>query len=405
MTRSGFADSFNANASRSRGEYERYRRALDGLDPPFAFVDLDAFRANAADLERRAAGRPLRLASKSVRVRALQREVLDRSPWRGLMTFTLAESLWLAGEGFDDLLLAYPTADRAALARVREARPGPILMIDSVEHLDLIGAGEPPVRVCLDVDLSWWVLGDRVKVGAARSPVRTPEQAAALAAEIERRPGLELAAIMGYEAQIAGVGDDPPSRLRGAAVRFMQRRSVAEISERRAAVVAAVERVTGRPLIVNGGGTGSVESTGAEPVVTEITAGSGLYAPALFDHYTSFRARPAAYYALPVVRRPGRRVATALGGGYLASGAGDATRLPVPALPAGLQLDKLEGAGEVQTPLRGSAADALRVGDHVYLRHAKAGELCERFNEVHLVEGDRVVDVVPTYRGEGHAFL
>jgi D-serine deaminase-like pyridoxal phosphate-dependent protein len=170
-------------------------------------------------------------------------------------------------------------------------------------------------------------------------------------------------------------------------------------------VVEAVRRVTGRELIVNGGGTGSVERTGAEPVITEITAGSGLYAPALFDHYTSFRARPAAFYALPVVRRPGRGVATALGGGYLASGSGDALRLPVPALPPGLSLDKLEGAGEVQTPLRGAAADALRVGDPVYLRHAKAGELCERFNEVHLVEGDRVVDVVPTYRGEGHAFL
>jgi D-serine deaminase-like pyridoxal phosphate-dependent protein len=386
-------------------DYERYRRALDGLDAPFAFVDLDAFRANAADLERRAGGTPLRLASKSVRVRSLQGEVLERAGWRGLMTFTLAESLWLAGEGFDDLLLAYPTADRASLARVRDAEPGPILMVDSTEHLDLIGEGSPAVRVCLDVDLSWWVLGGRVKVGAARSPIRTPAQAAALAAEIEGRPGVELAAIMGYEAQIAGVGDDPPSKLRGAAVRFMQQRSAAEIAERRAAVVEAVRRVTGRELIVNGGGTGSVERTGAEPVITEITAGSGLYAPALFDHYTSFRARPAAFYALPVVRRPGRGVATALGGGYLASGSGDALRLPVPALPPGLSLDKLEGAGEVQTPLRGAAADALRVGDPVYLRHAKAGELCERFNEVHLVEGDRVVDVVPTYRGEGHAFL
>jgi D-serine deaminase-like pyridoxal phosphate-dependent protein len=372
-------------------------------------LDLDAFRANPADLEPRAAGRPLRLASKSVRVRALQREVLDRAGWRGLMTFTLAESLWLSGEGFDDLLLAYPTADRAALARVREAPPpGPILMVDSVEHLDLIaqtGGRTPLLRLCIDVDLSWWVLGDRVKVGAARSPIRTPEQAAALAAEIERRPGVELAAVMGYEAQIAGVGDDPPSKLRGAAIRFMQRRSAAEIAERRAEVVAAVERVTQRRLIVNGGGTGSVERTGAEPVVTEITAGSGLYAPALFDHYTSFHARPAAFYALPVSRRPGRGIATALGGGYLASGAADAMRLPVPALPPGLELDKLEGAGEVQTPLRGAAADALRVGDPVFMRHAKAGELCERFNEVHLVEGDRVVDVVPTYRGEGHAFL
>ena len=382
--------------------YERYRRALEGLDPPFAFVDLDAFWANAADLERRAAGTPLRLASKSVRCRSLQARVLERAGWQGQMTFTARESLWLRSHGFEDMLLAYPTTDRGAL---RERERLPILMVDCVEHLDLIGTGEPAVRVCLDVDLSWWVLGGRVRVGAARSPIRTPQQAAGLAAEIERRPGIELASIMCSEALIAGVGDDPPSRLRGAAVRWMQRRSAEEIAERRAEVVAAVERVTERRLIVNGGGTGSVERTRSEAVVTEVTAGSGLYAPALFDHYTSFHARPAAFFALPVVRRPAKRVVTALGGGYLASGSADALRLPVPALPPGLELDKLEGAGEVQTPLRGPAADALSVGDEVYLRHSKAGELCERFDRLYLVEGDRVVDEAPTYRGEGQTFL
>ena len=387
--------------------YERYGAALEGLDPPFAFVDLDAFWANAADLERRAAGTPLRLASKSVRCRALQERLLRERAggWRGQMTFTLRESLWLGEHGFDDMLLAYPTTDRGALRAIREAERAPIVMVDSAEHLDLIGDGSPPVRVCLDVDLSWWPLGGRVKIGAARSPIRTPDQAAALAAEIERRPGVELAAIMGYEAQIAGVGDDPPSRLRGAAIRWMQERSGADVAERRGAVVAAVERVCGRKLIVNGGGTGSVERTRSEQVITEVTAGSGLYAPALFDHYTSFDARPAAFYALPVVRRPGRRVVTALGGGYLASGPADALRLPVPALPPGLSLDKMEGAGEVQTPLRGAAADRVRVGDSVYMRHSKAGELCERFDALHLIEGDRVVEVVPTYRGEGQTFL
>ncbi len=385
--------------------YERYREALADLDPPFAFVDLDAFWANAADLERRAAGTPLRLASKSVRCRELQRRVLERPGWQGQMTFTLAESLWLGEHGFDDLLLAYPTTDRGALADLRNHRSRPILMVDCIEHLDLIGAGEPAVRVCIDVDLSWWAFGGRLKVGAARSPIRTPDQAAALAGEIERRPGIELAAIMGYEAQIAGVGDNPPSRVRGMAIRWMRRRSVAELAERRAAVVAAVERVTGRALIVNGGGTGSIESTTGESVITEVTAGSGLYAPALFDHYTSFDARPAAFYALPVVRRPGRGVVTALGGGYLASGPADALRLPVPALPEGLQLDKLEGAGEVQTPLRGAAADGLQIGDSVYMRHSKAGELCERFDCLHLIEGDCVVEAVPTYRGEGKTFL
>jgi D-serine deaminase-like pyridoxal phosphate-dependent protein len=98
-------------------------------------------------------------------------------------------------------------------------------------------------------------------------------------------------------------------------------------------------------------------------------------------------------------------VVTALGGGYLASGPGNASRLPAPYLPAGLRLDSEEGAGEVQTPLLGPAADRLRLGDRVWLRHAKAGELCERFAELHLVEGDAVVQTVPTYRGEGQTFL
>ena len=184
----------------------------------------------------------------------------------------------------------------------------------------------------------------------------------------------------------------------------MQRRSAAELADRRAAIVAAVSAVA--PLeFVNGGGTGSIQATAAEPAVTEIGAGSGLYQPALFDAYRSFSGRPAALFALPVVRRPGPGVATVLGGGYLASGPGDAGLLPRPYLPAGLSLDGNEGAGEVQTPLLGAAADGLRLGDRVWFRHAKAGELCERFNELHLIEGCTVSATAPTYRGEGKAFL
>jgi D-serine deaminase-like pyridoxal phosphate-dependent protein len=210
---------------------------------------------------------------------------------------------------------------------------------------------------------------------------------------------------MSYEGQIAGVGDRPPGRhLRGAAIRFIQRRSAAELAERRGAIVAALGEFV-ELEIVNGGGTGSLELTGAEAAVTEVTAGSGFYAPALFDHYSRFTLTPAAGFALPIVRKPSAKIATALGGGYLASGAGDAARLPAPWLPAGLELDSDEGAGEVQTPLTGDAAASLSVGDRAYLRHAKAGELCEHFNALHLVEGDQIVDVVPTYRGDGQAFL
>lgn len=396
----------------SSGDLERYERALADVTPPFAFVDLDAMWANADDLLRRARGKPVRVATKSVRCRALLRQVGEWNlGFSRLMTFTLPETLWLASEGFEDLLLAYPTTDRdalAALARVEAERP-PAVMVDSTEHLDLIDAathaGSRPVRVCIEIDVGLHLAGGRVRIGPKRSPVRTPEAAAALAREVVRRPAVELAGLMAYEGHIAGLGDRPRGRrLRGLAIHAMQRASAREIRTRRAAVVAAVRQVA--PVgLVNGGGTGSLDATAAETAVTEVTAGSGLYAPGLFDDYSSFTQRPAAMFALPVVRRPAPGVVTALGGGYLASGAGDRDRLPRVHLPEGLGLDPFEGAGEVQTPLRGPAADRLAIGDRVYLRHAKAGELCERFDRLHLVAGDRVVDEVPTYRGEGRCFL
>jgi D-serine deaminase-like pyridoxal phosphate-dependent protein len=399
-------------AATPAADRERLDAATAGLDPPFALVDLDAYDANAADLLRRAAGTPIRLASKSVRCRVLMDRAL-RAGLEGILAFTLPEALWLAGAGHEDVVVAYPSVDRAALRALAggEAREQVTVMVDCREHLDAIAAAgataAAPVRVCVDVDAAWWPLGGRVRVGAKRSPLRTPAQAAGLAREIAARPELVLDGLMSYEAHIAGVGDRPPGRVGaalGAAIGAMQRASARELAERRAAVVAAVRDVA--PLrFVNGGGTGSVERTVSEPAVTEVAAGSGLYGPTLFDAYRAFSPRPAALFALPVVRRPSDRIATVLGGGYPASGAAGADRLPRPALPAGLRLDGREGAGEVQTPLLGEAAHALHVGDRVWFRHAKAGELCERFNELHLVSGRELVGTVPTYRGEGKAFL
>ena len=392
--------------------YEELEAIFADIDAPFAFVDLDAMWSNAREMLGRAAGTPIRVASKSVRCRALLEAIHGRDEgFRGLMTFTLPESLWLHPHGFDDLLLAYPTADRAALAelgRLDSDRP-PVVMVDSVEHLDYIEAAAPaparPIRVCIELDVGWWPLAGRLKIGAKRSPLRSPDEAQALAREIAARPGFELTAVMGYEAHIAGVADRPlGKRLQRPLIRLVKRRSAAEIAERRAAVIAAVREIA--PVgIVNGGGTGSIHSTRREDVVTEVTAGSGFYAPTLFDRYAGFRLTPAAMFAMPVVRRPSGSVATLLGGGYHASGAAGRDRLPEPHLPRGLRLDPLEGAGEVQTPVLGAAAVSLRVGDNVYLRHAKAGELCERFDSLYLVSGGEIADEVPTYRGEGRCEL
>jgi D-serine deaminase-like pyridoxal phosphate-dependent protein len=395
--------------------HAHYEDVFGEVEAPFAFVDLDALWQNADDMLRRAGGKPIRVATKSVRCRPLLERILDRDDrFRGLLTYTLPETLWLAESGHEDLLVAYPTADFDALAdlAVRSAANptgAPVLMVDCPEHLDMVesvlGSGAGPVRLCMDVDASWWALGGRRKIGPKRSPVHTVEQAIELAREIQRREQLELVGIMAYEGQIAGVGDRPPGqKLRGAAIRFMQGRSTKELRARRGRIVVAVHEFA-KLEFVNGGGTGSLETTAADPSVTEVAAGSGFYAPTLFDHYSSFTLTPAAAFALPIVRKPSPNIATALGGGYLASGAGDALRLPTPWLPRGLSLDPEEGAGEVQTPLLGDPASRLRVGDRVYMRHTKAGEMCEHFESLYLVEDGEIVDEVPTYRGEGRAFL
>jgi D-serine deaminase-like pyridoxal phosphate-dependent protein len=386
------------------------------LDTPVAVLELDALRANAHDMLRRAAGTPIRIASKSVRVRGVLDAALALPGFRGVLAYTLPEALWLA-EGDDhhapieDVVLGYPSADRTAIQRLAtspELARRVTLMVDSVEHLDFIDRvvapeGRENLRVALELDASW--LGLVGRIGVFRSPVHTADEAAALAAHIVSRPGYTLVGMMAYEAQIAGQGDAPRGRPGYAAtVRWMQRNSKAELLERRAAAVAAVRAIADLEF-VNGGGTGSLEYTSADPSVTEIGAGSGLLGGHLFDNYRAFSPAPAAAFALDVVRKAERGSATMLGGGWVASGPPAADRLPAIAWPTGLRMAPREMAGEVQTPVSGENAAGLRLGDRVWLRHTKSGELSEHVDEFALVEGGEVVGSARTYRGEGKAFL
>lgn len=383
-------------------------RAVAGVSGPVAVLSLPALRFNALDMVVRAGGVPIRVASKSVRVREVIDATLAVAGYRGILAFTLPEALWLA-QTHDDVVLGYPTADRAAIAALladEVAAARVTLMVDDPAQLDLIDAVAPPsarpqVRVAIDADASWRApaLGH---IGVHRSPVHDPGEVTALGRGIVSRPGFRLVGLMMYEAQIAGQGDATGSG--DAIVRWMQRRSSAELLDRRAAIVAALRDVA--PLeFVNGGGTGSLEYTASDQSVTELTAGSGLLAGHLFDGYRAFDPAPAAAFALEVVRKPSADVATVLGGGWIASGPAVASRQPLPVWPPGLKTMPREGAGEVQTPLAGAAARHLRVGDRVWFRHSKSGELAERVDRYYLVDGEELVGDVPTYRGEGKAFL
>lgn len=378
------------------------------LPAPVAVIDRDALRYNAMDMLVRAGGLPIRVASKSVRVRAVLDAVLALPGYRGILAFTLAEALWLA-ETHDDIVIGYPTVDRAALARLfadEQAAQRITLMVDDPVHLEVIDAvagpgHRPEIRVAIDVDASWRsaLLGH---IGVRRSALFSAGEVAAFAREVAARPGFRLVGLQMYDAQIAGQGDDAGTD--APLIRLVQARSRAELRERRAAVVAAVAEVA--PLeFLNGGGTGSLEFTASDESLTEASAGSGLLGGHLFDGYRSFQPAPASAFAFDVVRRPAADIATVLGGGWIASGPPVASRQPRPVWPAGLRTLPREAAGEVQTPLQGPAAASLRVGDRVWFRHAKSGEPAERIDRYQLVSGDEIIDELPTYRGEGKAFL
>lgn len=394
--------------------WSRLDAALAALpDPPstpIAVVDLDVFDANAADLVRRAGGKPIRVASKSLRVPALIQRALATDGFAGVLGYTVAEALWLHETGVsDDIVVAYPSVDIAALRRLAAspaAASAITLMIDDPAHLDVVDAAresfDVPIRIALDLDAGLRLGGQHI--GPKRSPLYDTADVVALARRVVERDGFHLVGVMTYEGQVAGVPDDvPDQRTRSLLVRRLKQASMAQLEVRRREISEALGAVA-ELQFWNGGGSGSVEATAADPAVTEIAAGSGLLVPGIFDHYVAFEPRPAAFFGLRVSRKPSAAIATVHGGGLIASGATGADRSPIPWAPPGLHLSGLEGAGEVQTPLTGHPAALLRVGDLVWFRHAKSGELFEHVRDVHLVRGEAVTEVVPTYRGCDRAF-
>ncbi|WP_298773010.1 amino acid deaminase/aldolase [uncultured Shewanella sp.] len=393
-----------------------YRLALQGLALPLAYVDLNKLDANIAALMRQTNGLPVRIASKSIRSVAMLRYLLAKTDkLQGVMCFHPQEAAFLAEQGLDDLLVAYPSMQKAAIVSLipwlkKERRV--VLMVDTLEHvmlLDAIGqASSVCFSVCMDIDVSMSLPG--LHFGVHRSPINTVDKALSLYQHIKHKHGVKLVGIMGYEAQIAGLGDRVPRQyVKNLAIRGLKKLSIPRVAKRRQDVATALTQAGAKLTFVNGGGTGSLNSTSQDHSVTEMTIGSGFFCPHLFDYYDHLSLAPAAGFALEVVRQPKPSRVTCSGGGYLASGSADAFRAPIPYLPQGLSLDPNEGAGEVQTPLcfqsSASKRESLTLGDAVFFRHAKAGEICERFATLYGIRNGAIEQYFETYRGAGKGFL
>lgn len=381
-------------------------------DLPCAFVDLDAFDANTKSIAETVKGTSLtiRIATKSLRVPDLIRRVLNSGgPFKGLMCYSALEAEFLSTQGFDDFLIAYPTLqenDLRALKRIHESGKVVSLVLDDERQLKRVndymqGCQHPfPVLLELDLSLKWGSL----TIGVRRSPLRKVSQIIDLVKKFSDYPHLHFKGLMAYEAQVAGVGDrNPFKKLLTPVLHMIRRYSMKVIQKKRAQLLLELKRMGKRPELFNGGGTGSLSfNRSEEHVLTELTAGSGFYCPHLFDYYSNLSLKPAAFFALQVVRNPENGWYTCQGGGYVASGEPGWDRIPRP-LDSSIGLSGFEATGEVQTPIK--VSKELNLGSSVIFRHAKAGELAERFNSFLLVQGGEVRGSHPTYRGLGKSFF
>ena len=383
--------------------YSNYVQALKTVPAPALFLDLEAIHKNSEWVTKNAGSKKIRIATKSVRSVEILKMIHASSPvFQGFMTFTLEESLWLRSQGLKDILMGYPTTDRTSLEKLAEAPGEIVLMVDRIEHLDLLEeiakTKSSSFDVCIDMDLSMDLPG--VRFGVYRSNLQTASALEDFLAHLKKCPHIKLIGAMGYEAQIAGVMDE-----KAPLIKILKKLSLKQLKNRRNLLVNMMIQAGHKLRIINGGGTGSLKHTVTEAVVNEVTVGSAFYGSVLFDHYEDFKLTPALFFSSPIVRQPAKDIFTILGGGFIASGSTGDMKQPKAYLPTGLSLIKNEGAGEVQTPLKYSGDRDLKIGDIIILRHAKAGEVCERFNEIYLIEKDKLLKSVKTYRGEGKAFL
>lgn len=383
--------------------YRTYLQALGYPERPSLFLDEVELLKNISWVKSNAGGKNIRLATKSIRCKSILKKILDIDPiFHGLMTYDLREALWLRDQGFKNILMGYPTLDKSYLQEIAKNPSEIILMVDRSEHLktirDAAKETKKTINICVDIDLSLDLPG--IRFGVFRSSLRDQSRMSSFIQELKKFPELNLVGLMGYEAQIAGVMDKE-----SALMRTLKRLSLGQLQKRRKDFVGLLKSEGFNLELINGGGTGSLLDTRKEDIVTEITVGSGFYSPVLFDHYSQFKLNPALFFTLPIIRRPENHIFTCFGGGYIASGEINLIKQPTPFLPEGAKLLKHEGAGEVQTPFEYRGSEILQLGDSLIMRHAKAGEICERFEEIQIINNGKISETVLTYRGEGKTFV
>jgi D-serine deaminase-like pyridoxal phosphate-dependent protein len=404
---------------KSSWDYEIIKRQLVNIDLPAMVVNMDILDQNIANIRLVAeqSNKNIRIATKSIRVPELIRYIIEKGgeKFAGLMCYSVKEAGYLTSLGFSNIFVAYPTSSASDIElfyRLSQSNHNISLAVDNADQINLIektwkanglNTSSQKAKLCIDVDMSWKPLGTHL--GVFRSPIISISRFTAVLAYILQSDIVQLSGIMGYEAQIAGMGDQNPfAPILNPAKKLIKSFSVRDVFHKRERIHRILSEKGVEPEFFNGGGTGSVNSTKEEPWITEIAVGSGFLQGHLFDYYALNRNKPAICFALQVSRKPQQNIVTCKSGGFIASGQISKDKMPLPFLPKGLKITGNEGFGEVQTPVLIPPGLELTIGDPLLFRPAKSGEIAEHFTGYLLMREHQIYKWVKTYRGDGQCF-
>lgn len=399
--------------------YDLIKHQVAKLEMPAMLVNMDALDQNIALFKKAAeqSGKNIRVATKSIRVPELIRYILDKGgeKFNGLMCFSLEEAAYLFQQNFTNIFVAYPTVSNADLAlffQLTQAKHKLSLAVDSIAQIKCIeevwkknagNANFEKAKLCIDVDMSWKPFGSHL--GVFRSSIISVETFTELLDYMLQSNFVQPVGVMGYEAQVAGMGDQNPfAPLLNPAKKIIKKLSVRDIFQKRKKLHQMLQEKGVDLEFFNGGGTGSVNSTQKEPWITEIAVGSGFLQAHLFDYYALNQCEPAFCFALQVSRKPQKNIATCKSGGFIASGEIGKDKMPLPFLPQGIKITANEGFGEVQTPVIIPPNIRITLGDPLFFRPAKSGEIAEHFIKYYLFRNNQITGSAKTYRGEGECF-
>lgn len=261
------------------------------LSTPALLVDLDIFDANVTAMASllRGTGKVLRPHVKAHRTPELARRQLGAGV-SGLTCATVGEAEAMVAAGFDDVFVANEVVDPAKIARLVALahRANVSVAVDDAEPVATLSRAAKAAGVTVGVLIDMDIL-------LHRCGIASPQDAIALAGQMERLPGLGMRGIMGYEGRLRLTDKDRSGKIA---------RAYGALAE-----AAAALRKAGFPVeVVSAAGTSTLREALADPTITEIQAGVyALMEPELLVMDLPFRCA-AALRGTVISRHPGRIV-------------------------------------------------------------------------------------------------